>query len=147
LLVKLQVPTEHWPAIAGEMRELDGFQAPGSKAFHLSQLQAVMSMVFTMLIFRPYPKCGIYPRRVWPAGVVGACLRGKDIVPVCVVVSYSLILVLPQNPCSCNPLFERASSLKHFLIDQYTHVLFTRPTPLPFSSGIGLPGAHLHALG
>jgi hypothetical protein len=48
----------------------------------------VMSRVFTMLIFRPYPKCGIYLRRVWPAGVVGACLRGKDIVPVCVVVSY-----------------------------------------------------------
>ena len=93
-----------------------------------------MSRVFTMLIFRPYPKCGIYPRRVWPAGVVGACLRGKDIVPVCVVVSYSLILVLPQNPCSCNPLFERASSLKHFLALINTSTLFTRPTPLPFSS-------------
>jgi hypothetical protein len=48
----------------------------------------MMSRVFTMLIFRPYPKCGIYLRRVWPAGVVGACLRGKDIVPVRVVVSY-----------------------------------------------------------
>jgi hypothetical protein len=37
----------------------------------------LMSVVLTTLIFRPYPKCGIYIRRVWPAVVAGACLRGK----------------------------------------------------------------------
>ena len=67
------------------------------------QPQVMMSVVLTTLIFRPYPKCGIYIRSVWPAVVVGACLRGKDTVPGRVVVSSCLILAPPKHRQCCTP--------------------------------------------